>query len=168
MNLRRDCVHEAGHSYVAFLHHPARAISICIAGGIRTDPFTGEPYRLVGQAVTFDPLDSNPSVLMRIRAGGLAAENINYDQSFEELVTNPEVRFRIKTNTDNAKRDLDRAGFAPTSEEQFVSFYWRVGFQGAVTMMEGSQEKLVRIADYCQLNPGRDIPTSELVRIRDL
>lgn len=164
MNLRRFCVHEAGHFYVAFLHHPAGAISICISPRVQTDPFTGEPYRSVGQAVTFNPVDSNPRVLMRIRADGLAAESIIYDDSFEDLMANQAVRFRIKTDTDNAKHDLDMAGLAPTSEEEFVSFYWRAGFHDAVNMMSSSQEKLECIADYCQSNIGREIPRAELAR----
>jgi hypothetical protein len=55
-------------------------------------------------------------MLIRIRAAGLVLESIICDESFEELMVNPEIRFRIKTDTDNAKRDLERAGFVPASD----------------------------------------------------
>jgi hypothetical protein len=168
MNLRRDCLHEAGHFYVAFLYNPLRAVSICVSTQVHADPLTGELYRSIGQAVTLDPIDSNPRVLITIRAGGLAAESIIYEESFEDLMANPEIRFRIKTDTDNARRDLERAGLVPTGEEQFVSLYWRIGFHDAVTMMGNSQEKLERIADYCQVNLDREIPGAELARNCDL
>lgn len=168
MSLGRDCVREAGHFYVAFLHRPARAISICISSRVQTDPLTGERYRSVGQTITLDPLDSNLRVLMRIRAAGLAAESIIYDESFELLMADPEIRFRIKTDTDNARRDLEGACLVPTSDEQFVSFYWRAGFHDALTMLSNSREKLLCIADYCQANLDREIPQAELVTHCDL
>ena len=161
---RRDCVHEAGHFYVAFLHNPARAVSIRMSPRVQTDPITGEMYTCIGQAVTLDPIDDNPRVILRIRAGGLAAESIVYNESFQDLMSGPEVQFRIRTDTDNAKLDLERGRLTPTSEEEFISFFWSVGFQDAVAMMAHSQEKLECIADYCQLNLARDILREELVR----
>ena len=118
----------------------------------------------IGQAVTLDPIDDNPKVLLRIRAGGLAAESIVYGESFEELMSNPEVQFRIRTDTNNAKRDLERGRLTPASDEQFISFFWSLAFQDAVTMMRDSKEKLERIADYCQINLDRDILREEIVR----
>jgi hypothetical protein len=168
MDLRRDCIHEAGHFYVAFMYRPARAVSICISSKVQTDPLTGEEYRSVGQAVTLDPDDSNPNVQVTIRAAGLAAESIIYNESFEGLMGNSAIRFRIKTDTDNARRDLERAGLPVTSEKDFVSFYWRIGFDNAVTMLSSSQEKLNRIAEYCRANLDREIPKEELAANCDL
>jgi hypothetical protein len=121
-------------------------------------------YRCIGQAVTLDSIDDNPRVLLRIRAGGLAAESIIYGESFQDLMSDPEIQFRIRTDTDNAKRDLERGRLTPASEEHFISFFWSVGFQDAVAMMTDSKEKLERVADYCQLNLNRDILREELVR----
>jgi hypothetical protein len=85
-------------------------VSICISSRVQTDTLTEEGYRSVGQAVTLDPLDGNPSDQVTIRAAGLAAESITYNESFDDLMENSEVRFRIKTDTDYAKRDMERAG----------------------------------------------------------
>jgi hypothetical protein len=128
----------------------------------------GEDYECVGQALTFDPSDSLPRVLVSIRAAGLAAESVFYRESFENLMVDPVVRFRIKTDTDNAKRDLEARGLAPKDEEEFVSFYWRSGFHDAVSMTESSQEKVNRIAEYCLANRDREIPRAELVTNCDL
>lgn len=168
VDLLRICIHEAGHFYVAYLYRPVRAVSICISRAVQTDPLTGEEYERVGQALTFDPFDSLPKVLVSIRAAGLAAESVFYRESFENLMVDPAVRFRIKTDTDNAKRDLEASGLVPRNEEEFVSFYWRLGFHDAVSMVEISQEKVNRIAEYCLTNRDRELPRAELVTNCDL
>jgi hypothetical protein len=113
--------------------------------------------------VTFDPNDSLPKVQVSIRAAGLAAESLFYGESFDSLMGNPSVQFRIKTDTDNAKRDLEKAGLYPSTEEEFISFFWRTGFDDAVILMRNFMDKLHGIADYCLANLDRDIPKAELV-----
>ena len=102
---------------------------------------------------------------MSIRAAGLAAESLVYNESYEDLKGSPTVRFRIKTDTDHAKRDLEKAEllFPSSSEEEFLSL-WRMGFDDAVIMMESSQDKLHRIADFCLANPDREILRMRLRR----
>jgi hypothetical protein len=168
MDLRRICIHEAGHFYLALTYRPLRAVSIRISSQIQIDALTGEEYVSVGQTLTLDPCDSLPKVQVSIRAAGLAAESLVYGESFDDLMQDPAVQFRIKTDTDNAKSDLERAGLRPRTEEEFVSFYWRAGFEDAVNMMESSQDKLHRIADYCLANLDREIPKAELVAACDL
>lgn len=164
MDLRRACIHEAGHFYLAFKYRPARAVGIHISRQVQTDPLTGEKYVSVGQAITFDPEESMPRVQVSIRAAGLAAESLVYNEDFDDLMRNPAVRRSIKTDTDNAKRDLEKAGvlFPSSSEEEFVLF-WSMGFEDAVIMMRSSQDKLHCIADYCLSNLDREIPKAELV-----
>jgi hypothetical protein len=164
MDLRRVCIHEAGHFYLAFKYRPARAVSICISRQVQTDPPTGEEYVSLGQAVSFDPHDSLPKVQVSIRAAGLAAESLVYNEAFDALMGNPAVRFRIKTDTDNAKRDLAKAGllFPSSSDAEFV-FLFSMGFYDAVTMLRNSQDKLHCIADYCLANLDREISKAELV-----
>jgi hypothetical protein len=168
MDLRRVCIHEAGHFYVAYKHRPLRAVSICISRQTQVDPLTREEYASVGQAVTFEPNDGLTVVHLRVRAAGLAAESLVYGQPFEELMATPAVRRSIKTDTDNAKRDLVNEGLPVTSEAEFLSSYWRRGFDDAVIMMRSSVDKLHRIADYCLLNLDRTIPRAELVENCDL
>ena len=163
MNLERVCVHEAGHFYLAYKYRPARAISICISRQVKRDVLSGQEYVSVGQVVTVEPDGALPKVQVSIRAAGLAAESLVYGESFEDLMNNPSVRLMIKTDTDNAKRDLENAGLCPSTEEEFVSFFWRPGFCDAVSMMRESAEKLRSIAEYCLANLDRDIPKRELV-----
>ncbi len=110
-----------------------------------------------------------PRVQVRIRAAGLAAESLVYNEDFDDLMRNPAVRRSIKTDTDNAKRDLEKAGllFPSSTEEDFV-LLWSMGFDYAVVMMRSSQDKLHRIADYCRSNLDREIPKAELVERCDL
>ncbi len=168
MDLQRDRLHEAGHFLLAYMYSPARAVSNCMSRTVQADARTGDEYMTIGRAVTLDPNDSNPFVLVSIRAAGLAAESIVYKESFDDLMGNAEVRFRIRTDTDNATRDLKTAGFPVTSEEEFVSHRWRTGFNTAVTMMESFQEELNRIADYCRENLDREILGAELATNCDL
>jgi len=163
MDLKRTCIHEAGHFYVAFKYRPYRAVSICVSRKAQTDLLTGEEYISVGQAITFEPADSLVRVQVSIRAAGLAAESITYRETFEALMANPASRRSIKTDTDNAKEDLRRAKLYPCSEESFMSFYWRAGFDDAVALLRGSQGKLDCIAEYCLANLDREIPREELV-----
>jgi hypothetical protein len=167
VNLERACVHEAGHFYLAYKYRPARAISICISHQLKRDVHSGQEYASVGHVITFEPEDALPKVQVSIRAAGLAAESLIYGESFEDLMNNPSVLLVIKTDTDNAKRDLQKAGLCPLTEDEFVS-YWRAGFCDAVTMMCDSVEKLRSIAAYCLENLGRDIPRTELVEACNL
>jgi hypothetical protein len=164
VDFRRACIHEAGRFLLAFMYRPVRAVSICISKQVRTDPLTGQEYVSVGQAVTFDPENSLPKVQVSIRAAGLAAESLVYGESFEDLMRNPAVRRSIKTDTDNAKRDLEKAGllFLSSSDEEFV-LLWSMGFDDAICMMRSSQDKLHCIADYCLANLDREILRAELV-----
>lgn len=162
MDLRRICIHEAGHFYLAWKYRKVRAVSIRVSRSIQTDPLTGEEYVSVGQAITFDPDDSLPRVSVSIRAAGLAAESLVYNESLDDLMRNPTVRFWIRTDTDNAKRDLEKAGLTASTEEEFLNF-WSMGFDDAVIMMKNHQDKLHCIADYCLANLDREIPQSELV-----
>jgi hypothetical protein len=162
VDLRRICVHEAGHFYLAWKYRKVRALSIRISNQTRTDPLTGEEYVSVGQAITFDPDESLPRAQVSIRAAGLAAESLVYNESLADLMANSTVRFCIKTDTDNAKRDLEKAGLPTSTEEEFLKF-WSMGFDDAVIMLKDSQDKLCCIADYCLANLDREIPQSELV-----
>ena len=123
----------------------------------------------LGEAVTFDFADSNPKVLVAIRAGGLAAESLIYNEPFENLMSNPAVRRAVKGDTDNARQDLENARllFPSSSDEEFV-WLFRMGFDDAVCMLRGSQDKLLRIANYCLANQNRDIAMAELVDKCDL
>lgn len=123
----------------------------------------------MGQAITFDPLDSLPKVQVSIRAAGLAAESLVYRQSFEELMQNPSVQQMIKTDTDNAKDDLRKAGllFQSSTDEEFI-WLWRMGFDDAVNMLRDRQDKLQCIANYCLANLDREISKAELVASCDL
>jgi hypothetical protein len=163
MDLRRISIHEAGHFYVAFKYRPRRAVSICISRKVQIDPLTKREYVSVGQAITFDPGDSLPKVQVSIRAAGLAAESITYNETFEALMGNPALRRSIKTDTDNAKEDLRRAGLYPCSEEEFTSLYWRAGFDDAVLLLASSRNKLDCIAEYCLANLDREIRREELI-----
>lgn len=51
----------------------------------------------------------------------------------------PSVRYGVKTDTDNAKRDLKRAGFSNSTEDEFISSYRRPKFDDAVSMMRAWQ-----------------------------
>ena len=42
MDVRRVCIHEAGHFYLAFKYRPARAVSICISKQVQIDSHTGD------------------------------------------------------------------------------------------------------------------------------
>jgi hypothetical protein len=163
MNLQRVCVHEVGHFYLAYTYRPERAVSICISRQVNTDVQTGQEYASAGHVITFEPDYSLPKVLVSIRAAGLAAESLIYGESFEDLMNGASVRCSVKTDTDNAKRDLERAGLSPSTEDEFISFYWRAGFSDAVCMMRESVDKLQSIAEYCLANLDRDIPKSDLV-----
>jgi hypothetical protein len=164
MDFRRVCVHEAGHFYVAFLYRPIRAVSIQISRLRQTDALTGEGYTSMGRAVTFHPYEGPSRVDVSIRAAGLAAESITYGDSFEDLMRNPDVRFAIKTDTDNAKSDLRRAGFGEITDTMgFVELFFRPGFDDAVVLLRSSQERLNRIVDYCLANLGREIQREEIV-----
>jgi hypothetical protein len=162
MTLKRICIHEAGHFYVALRYRPTRAVSICISQKSQRDAAAGEDYVSGGQTVTFDPKESLPKVQVSIRAAGLAAESLVYNESFENLMQDPDVLFSIKTDTDNAKRDLEKAGLTISSERDFL-FYWNIGFYEAVSMMRGSQDELHRIADYCMGNLDRVISKAEII-----
>lgn len=96
------------------------------------DPQTGQDYMSGGHVVTFEPDYSLPKVQVSIRAAGLAAESLVYEQSYEDLMNDPNVQFRIKTDTDNAKCDLQKAGLWPFSENEFIQSYWRIGFYEAL------------------------------------
>jgi len=101
-------------------------------------------------------------VQVRIRAAGLAAESLAYLEPFDVLMHDPDVLFGIKTDTDLAREDLEKAGL-PASRERDFHFYWRIGFYDAVSMMQDSQYNLHRIADYCIDNLGRDVPRAEII-----
>ena len=163
MDLQRVCVHEAGHFYLAYKYRPERAVSIRISRQVNTDAPTGQEYVSAGTVITFEPEGSLPRVQVSIRAAGLAAESLIYGESFDDLMKSPSVQWRVKTDKDNAKRDLEMAGLFPSSEAEFTWFYWRAGFSDAVSMMEASADKLSCIAHYCLANLDRDIPKAELV-----
>jgi hypothetical protein len=169
MDSRRACIHEAGHFYLAFKYRPSRAHSIRSSRQSRTDSSTGEPYDSLGETCTVDPPDGQPQIIVSIRAAGLAAESLVYNESYEDLMGNATIRFRIKTDTDHAKRDLEKAElmFPSSTDEQFL-FFWRIGFDNAVIMMSSSQDKLHCIADYLLANPDREILRAELVEKCDL
>ena len=167
MDLRRVCIHEAGHFYLALKYRPARAVSICISRKVQTDA-TGAEYVSVGEAITLEPRDALPKVQVSIRAAGLAAESLVYKESFEDLMGNAAIRRSIKTDTDNAKRDLEEAGLTVTNEEEFVFSYWRPGFYDALNILRSSKGKLECIADYCLANLDRTILKAELVEKCDL
>jgi hypothetical protein len=78
-------------------------------------------------------------------------------------MNDPDIQFNIKTDTDNAKRDLEKANLWPSTEDDFIKFFWRIGFYEAVGMMRESVEKLRCIAAYCLTKQGRDIPKSEII-----
>ena len=169
MDLQRACIHEAGHFYVAYKYRPARAVSIRISKQLQTDPRTGEQYLSLGHAVTFDFHDSLPKVQVSIRAAGLAAESLVYNELLEDLMRDPVVLRNIKTDTDNAKLDLEKAGLLfPSSGDEDFAAWWSMGIGDALCMMRSSEDKLHRIADYCFANQDRDIPRAELVAKCDL
>ena len=114
-----------------------------------------------GHVVTFEPDYSLPKVQVSIRAAGLAAESLVYGESYEDLMNDPSIQFSIKTDTDNAKHDLEIAGLWPSTEDDFIAFFWRIGFCEALSMMRESVDTLRSIAAYCLANQGRDIPKSE-------
>jgi hypothetical protein len=149
------------------MYRPIRAVSICISSVIQVDASTGERYVSVGRAATLDPLDGQPKVHVSIRAAGLAAESLIYNEPYEDLMQNPEVRFRIKTDMDNAKIDLERGGLSTASDAQLL-LLWRMGFDDAVVMMRGFRRELECIADYCLANLDREIPRAELVEACNL
>ncbi len=106
---------------------------------------------------------------MSISAAGLAAESLVYNESYEDLMADPAVRWNIKTDTDHARRDLEREKLLhPSSGDQEFLFYWRTGFDDAVIIMRSSQDKLQRIADYLLANPDREILRAEIVENCDL
>jgi hypothetical protein len=156
---KRACIHEAGHFYLAWEY--GRAFSICIANQVQTDDLTGEEYLSRGHVKTSDH-GALPKVLLSIRAAGLAAESLVYNELLDDLMGNPTVQFSIKTDTDHAKQDLVNAGLPPSTEAEFRK-YWDIGFSEAWNMMRNSQDKLHRIAEYCLANLGREILTSEIV-----
>ena len=163
MNLERICVHEAGHFYVAYMYRRARAISVCISRAAGTDVQTGKGYVSAGHVVTFEPDYSLPKVQVSIRAAGLAAESLIYGELYEDLMNDPHVQRKIKTDTDNAKSDLEKAGLRPSTEDEFIRFFWRIGFYEALSMMRDSVDTLRSIAGYCLANQGREIPKAEIV-----
>lgn len=163
MDLRRVCIHEAGHFYLAFKYRPARAVSICISKQVQIDSQTGDEYVSVGGAVTLEPRDGLPKVAVTIRAAGLAAESLVYNESLDDLMQNPATRLSLKTDMDNAKLDLTKGGIHATSEQEFVSDYWRVGFYDALGVLKHGQDKLECIADHCFGNLDRTILKAELV-----
>lgn len=118
---------------------------------------------------TFDFPDSLPRVEVSIRAAGLAAESLVYNELFDDLMQNSAARRSMKTDTDNARRDLEKAGllFPSLSDAEFVR-WWGMGFDDAACIMRSSEDKLHRIADYCLTNLDRDIPRAELVQKCDL
>ncbi len=77
-------------------------------------------------------------------------------------MNDPNVQSEIKTDTDNARRDLEKARLWPSTEEEFI-WLWRMGFDLSLTMLRASFDTLVGIAAYCQANQGRDISRSEIV-----
>ena len=163
MDLRRVCIHEAGHFYLAFKFRPARAVSICISKQVQIDHITGDEYVSVGRAVTYEPRDGLPKVAVTMRAAGLAAESLVYNESFDDLMQNPAVLRSVKTDMDNAKLDLAKGGIRVTNEQEFVSDYWRVGFYDALGVLKRSQDKLECISDHCFGNLDRTILKAELV-----
>lgn len=169
MDLRRACIHEAGHLWVAYQYRRGRAISIRISKQVKVDANTNEQYLSLGHAVTLDFPNSPPRVLVSIRAAGLAAESVVYNEEFDNLMRDPSVRRSIKTDTDNAWQDLqsEKLLFPSSSDEEFVHLF-RMGFDDAVIMLRSSQDKLLRIADYCLQNQDRDIPIQELIANCDL
>jgi hypothetical protein len=168
MELRRICIHEAGHFYLALSYSSERAVSIRVGREIKQDSITGKNFTSLGTAMTWTPFEANPRVDVAVRAAGLAAESLVYGESFDALISDPNVKQLIKTDTDNAKWDLNRANIRPQNEDHFINVYFRMGFQDAVTIMQGSQDRLNRIADYCLANQGREIPADELVGACDL
>jgi hypothetical protein len=149
LNLERVCEHEAGHFYVAYKYRPARAISTCISQERQLDADSGKQYLSSGRTMTFDPDDALPKVQVSFRAAGLAAESLVYDESFEDLKGSSAVRFRSKTDTDNAKADLRKAGLYPCPEDEFIAFFCRLGFDDAVCILRDRLEKVRNIAAYC-------------------
>lgn len=55
-----------------------------------------------------------------------------------------------------------------TDDKEFVSFYFRTGFQDAVILLSSSEEKLNLIADYCLANLDREIAGAEIIEACDL
>ena len=103
-----------------------------------------------------------------IRAAGLAAESLVYNESFDDLMRNPAVLRSVKTDMDNAKLDLKKGGLRATDEQEFVSDYWSVGFYDALGVLKRGQDKLECIADHCFGNLDRTILKAELVEKCDL
>ena len=116
-----------------------------------------------GYTITAEPGYSRPDVQVTIRAAGLAAESLVYRESYQDLMNDPSVRSRIKTDTDNAKCDLEKAGLCPRTEDEFVNCYWKTGFGNASGLLQERLAELRCIADYCAANQGREIPRSEIV-----
>jgi hypothetical protein len=150
------------------MYRPARAISVCISREAGTDVQTEQAYVSAGHVVTFEPDYSLPKVQVSIRAAGLAAESLVYGGLYEDLMNDPNVQFRIKTDTDNAKSDLEKAGLWSSTEDEFIRFFWRIGFYEALSMMRDSVDTLRSIAAYCLIHQGREIPKSEIVAACDL
>jgi hypothetical protein len=150
------------------MYRPERAVSICVSRQPRRDQFTGEEYMSAGSTTTFDPHDGAPKILVDIRAAGMAAESLVYGQTFDDIMNDPDHRFEIKTDTDNAMQDLHRAQMPVGGEQEFRELYWNTSFNDARLMLSNSLDKLLRIADYCEANPDREIPAAEIVEACDL
>lgn len=162
--LTRACIHEAGHFYVAYRFRPARVVSIRISQQEKTDPRTGKHYTCVGEAVTLDLPDSLPGVLVSIRAGGLAAESLVYDESYETLMQDLGVLRSIEGDLLNAKQDLihERLLLPGSSPDEFLSM-WKSRFYEARGFLRDSLDQVRRIAAYCEANQDRDIPAQEII-----
>ncbi|MFZ0773089.1 MAG: hypothetical protein WCA49_00700 [Candidatus Sulfotelmatobacter sp.] len=154
MDLKRAGIHEAGHFLVAFKYDPRRAVSIRVGGYPATDSTTGEKYVAAGRTITHDLPRSSPKTLVTIRAAGLAAESLVFGQTLESFAPDAE---QYKTDVDNAKNDLEAARL-PLDPD-----LWRMCFYDARIMLEGSEDKLSAIADYCLANRGREVTREELV-----
>ena len=161
--LKRGAIHEAGHFSVAYRYNPRRAVSICVGSSPAVDAETGAPYSSFGQTVTWDLDGSLPGVLVAIRAAGLAAESLIYEEPYEHLMSAADVNWVIKTDLDNAKQDLYRNGLLFGPNDPTFPEFWRMGFSNAMSMLQDSEDELHAIADYCIANLGREIPRAELV-----
>src|SRR5439155_19740728 len=141
-DLKRRAIHEAGHFAVAYRYNPRRAVSICVGDRPAVDTETGTPYHSTGQTVTWDLDGGQPHVLLPIRAGGIAAESLIYEEPYEQLMSDPQVLWTIKTDLDNAKQDLYRNGLLFTSDDPTFPQFWRTGFTDAVCLLRNAEDKL--------------------------
>jgi hypothetical protein len=167
-DLRRNCIHEAGHFLVAYIFNPQRAVSIRIGSYVSIDSETKTPYTAAAQTVTFDFDDSLPKVLVTIRAGGIAAESVVFGEEYGDLIKSSEVRYRIKTDTDNAKQDLQRHRLITDMNDPTFPPLWEMGLYDALSLLKNRKHTLTAIADYCMANLNRDILREELAANVDL